>query len=105
MMVVKEEDVAAVGRAIYNEKIRHLVEPTKKGVTVYIDVNSGDFEISSADANALAALRARHPDARIWTEHIGYPERPPAGLAAYNLHPDDLAEIAEAIEREYPLYD
>ena len=104
-MTVNADNVAAAGRAIYNEKVRHLVEPTKKGVTVYIDVNSGDFEISGADANALAALRARQPDARIWTKLVGYPERPPAGLAAYNLHPDDLAEIAEAIEREYPPYD
>lgn len=98
----KSDKIAAAGRAIYNEKVRHLVESAKRGVTVYIDVNSGDFEISCDDANALATLRKRQPDARIWVKLVGYPERPPAGLAAYNLHPDDLAEIAETIERDYP---
>ena len=104
-MLAKSDEIAAAGRAIYNEKVRHLVEPTKKGVTVYIDVNSGDFEISDNDANALATLQKRHPDAQIWVKLVGYPERPPGGLAAYNIHPDDLAEIAEAIEREYPPHD
>ena len=104
-MQSKSTDVAAAGRAIYNEKIRHLVEPAKKPTMVLIDVNSGDYEISGDDATALATLKARHPDAQVWAQLVGYPEEPPSGLAPYSIDPDDLAELVEIIEREYPTND
>lgn len=101
-MAAKSAGIVAAGRAIYNEKIRHLVEPTKKPTMVLIDVNSGDYEISGEDATALATLKARHPDAVVWAELVGYPETPPSGLAPYSIDPDALAELVEIIEREYP---
>ena len=42
-------DVAATGRAIYNEKIRDTLGPEDKGKVVVIDVNSGDYEIADKD--------------------------------------------------------
>ena len=39
-MTVNTDAAAAVGRAIYNEKIRNLVEPTRKPTMVLIDVSS-----------------------------------------------------------------
>ena len=105
-MQAKSDEIATAGRAIYDEKVPHLVEPTKKGVTVYIDVNSGDYEISGDDVNALAMLRKRQPDARIWAELVGYPETPPIDLKRpRQVDPDDLAEFVDIIEREYPQYD
>ena len=102
-MQTKNVYIADAGRAIYNEKIRHLVEPVKNPTMVLIDVNSGDYEISGDDARALATLKARHPDAVVWAELVGYPETPPMDLRRPRyVHPDDLAELVEIIEREYP---
>ena len=72
-MAVRSEDVAAVGRSIYNEKIRHKVEPTEKGKLVVIDVNSGDYEIDVNEAEAWLRLTQRHPEAVAWVERVGYP--------------------------------
>ena len=73
-----QKEAAAAGRAIYNEKIRHKVEPTEKGKVVVIDVNSGDWEIDADDATALFRLLERRPDAFTWAERVGYP-------AVYNM--------------------
>ena len=72
-MAVQRDDVAAVGRAIYDEKIRHKVEPAEKGKVVVIDVNSSDYEIDVDDAVALFRLLERRPDAITWAERIGHP--------------------------------
>ena len=41
MPVVKEGSIGKVGRAIYNQEIRHKVESTEKGKVVVIDVTIG----------------------------------------------------------------
>lgn len=66
-------EFAAAGRAIYNRKIRPLVESdaTQKGRIVAIDVNSEDYEIADGVAPACVALTARLPDAKIWVERVG----------------------------------
>ncbi len=105
-MTVNTDDIAAVGRAIYNEKIRNLVEPARKPTMVLIDVNSGDYEISGDDATALATLKERHPDAVVWAELVGYPEAPPIDFKRPRyVDPETLAELVEIIKREYPQYD
>ena len=64
--------VAARGEAIYRKKIRPLVYPAMKGKIVAIDVESEDYEIDDDDAQAHLRLWARRPNARTWTERIGY---------------------------------
>ena len=63
------------GEAIYNEKIRHIVEadPTQKGRVVVIDIYSGEYEIADTDWEALHRLLDRCPDAYTWAERVGYP--------------------------------
>ncbi len=67
-------EFGAAGRAIYNRKIRPLVEPdeTQKGRIVAIDVKSGDYEIADGVAAACVALTERLPDAKIWVERVGF---------------------------------
>ena len=38
-----------------------------------IDIKSGDFEVGENDHEARQRLRERRPDARTWTEKVGYP--------------------------------
>lgn len=65
-------NIASRGRKIYQQHIRHLVEPQEKGRFVVIDVNSGDYEVGDRDADATARLVARHPNAVTWAEQVGY---------------------------------
>ncbi len=69
----KEEiDIAAIGRAMY-EEIRSELEETHKGKVVIIDVLSGDYEIGDNDLDATLRLFERRPNALTWGERIGYP--------------------------------
>ena len=73
-MVIKRNDidVAAVGRAMYDE-MREDMEANQWGRMVVIDVLSGDYEIADDDATALFRLIERRPDALTWGELVGYP--------------------------------
>ncbi len=68
-----EDEVQRRGRELYECSIRAQVETEANiGKIVSIDIETGDYEI---DADLLAAgdrLLARHPDAAIWGERIGY---------------------------------
>ena len=44
--MIASEDAAAIGRAIYNEKIRDTLGPEYLGKMVAIDIHSGDYEIA-----------------------------------------------------------
>jgi len=65
-------EIAERGRAIYETRIRQLVEREHVGKYLVIDVDSGDYEI---DANHLAASNraaARHPNAPLYAMRIGH---------------------------------
>ena len=66
-------DLASRGQAIYEERIRHLVDPQQKGKFVVIDVYSGDYEVHKRDADATRKLLERQPDAMTWAVRVGYP--------------------------------
>ena len=68
-------ETRAKGKAIYNEKIRHIVEadPSQKGRVVVIDIYTGEYEIADTDWEARRCLEKRCPDAFTWAERVGYP--------------------------------
>ena len=66
-------DLASRGQAIYEERIRPLVDPQQKGRFVVIDIHSGDYEIHERDADATRKLLNRRPDAMTWAVRVGYP--------------------------------
>ena len=72
------EEISARGKAIYQEKIRHLVIDTEKGRILVIDVESGDYETDEDAITACIRLRERRPDAVIYGMRVGY-------RVAYNL--------------------
>ena len=71
-MTVKKEDIATVGRSMY-QKIRAEMESNEWGRMVVIDVNSGDYEVADDDLTATMRLFERRPDALTWGELVGYP--------------------------------
>ncbi len=66
-------DLASRGQAIYEEQIRHLVDPQQNGKFVVIDVYSGDYEVHERDADASRKLLKRRPDDMTWAVRVGYP--------------------------------
>ena len=72
---MEQTEAIIKGQAIYNEKIRHIVEadPSQKGRVVVIDVHTGEYEIADTDDEAYRCLLKRCPDAYTWAERVGYP--------------------------------
>ena len=68
----KGEDIAAVGKAMY-EEIQGQFEETYKGKIVVIDVKSGDYEIGDNDLDTTLRMFERRPNALTWGERVGYP--------------------------------
>ena len=71
-MVVERKDIAAVGRAMY-EELRSEMESSHWGRMIVIDVNTGEYEVADDDLTATLKLRERIPGALTWGELVGYP--------------------------------
>ncbi len=67
-----KEEFARMGDAIYEGKVRPLVEEGNKGRIVAIDIESGDYKVASDTLSASQYLIDRNPDAQIWCVRIGY---------------------------------
>ena len=67
-----DEEWSLIGRDLYHNRIRKE-NALVKGQFVAIDIKSGDFEVGDNDHEAHIRLRERRPDARTWTEKVGYP--------------------------------
>ena len=67
-----KEEHAKLGTAIYEEKIRPLVEEGNHGKIVAIDVDTGAFEVADKTRAAAERLLGRCPDAQIWIVRIGH---------------------------------
>ncbi len=67
------EVVTARGEEIYQQQIRHKVEPQHKGKFLVLDIETGDYEIDAEDLEATMRLLAKHPKAITYGVRIGYP--------------------------------
>ena len=69
----KREEVSELGRAIYKEKIKHLVEPMENGKFIAIDIETGDYEIGERLLATSDRLHDRRPSAVCYIGRVGYP--------------------------------
>ena len=67
-------EVAARGEAIYREQIQSQLAPASvaKGNFVVIDIESGDYEVDTADAVATRRLLDRRPNAVTYGVRVGH---------------------------------
>ena len=72
------EEIGRKGEALYQEKIKPLVDPLHYGKFVVIDVESGDYEIGNRMIVASKKLRERRPEAITYGVRVGF-------LAAYRM--------------------
>lgn len=65
------EEFARRGDALYENKIRPLVEEGNQGKFVLIDIETGEYEVDEDELAASDRLRERIPDAQPWLVRIG----------------------------------
>lgn len=67
------DEISRIGRELYQRQIRSQVETEENiGKIVSIDIETGDYEVDDDLLKAAQRLQARHPDAALWGERIGY---------------------------------
>jgi hypothetical protein len=67
------DELAALGRDIFDRQVRPTLRPEDDGKLVAIDVDSGDYELDVDDHAAVMRLRSRRPAGDIWLMRAGFP--------------------------------
>ena len=67
-----KEEVARRGKEIYERAIKDKVLADHKGELLSIDVLSGDYAVNQNHLATVDELRARQPEAVIFTLRVGY---------------------------------
>jgi hypothetical protein len=65
-------EIGERGQAMYESRIRALVERDHFGKYLVIDVETGDYEIDADHLAASNRAAAKHPDAPLYAMRIGY---------------------------------
>lgn len=68
-----KEEIGLRGVAIYEAKLRSILEPQYRGKFIAIDVESEDYEVADEAREARVRLHDRRPEAQVLVERIGYP--------------------------------
>lgn len=66
------DEFARRGKALYESKIRRLVEAGNLGRMLAIDIESGDYAVADEGSDACTPLIEKNPDAQIWCLRIGH---------------------------------
>ncbi len=67
------DEIERLGTELYLRVIRDQVETEENiGRICAIDVETGDYQVADDVLTAAEPLHAKHPDAAIWGERIGY---------------------------------
>jgi len=67
-----KDEFARRGDAIYEEKLRPILEKGNHGKFVAIDIETGAYEVDEDELTASDRLLARVPNAQIWLRRIGF---------------------------------
>lgn len=82
-------DVTRRGRALYEAKLKAVLEPEYNNRFVAIHPDSGEYAVADSTGNAMRAIRKSRPQGRLYLTKIG-PE-PEYGLTARILMADMMA--------------
>ena len=66
------EDIARLGKEIYEQRIRPFVETENVGRVVAIDVCTGEYELGDSALDTTIRLRSRLLEAEIWLIRVGH---------------------------------
>jgi hypothetical protein len=77
------EQISEIGRKIYEERIRKLVEPDRIGHYVVIDIGTGDYEVDQDHLAAGLRLIDRRPNGARYGIKIGHRTAGRIGFAPF----------------------
>ena len=81
-------EVGEIGHDLYEREIRPKVETDANiGKIISIDIETGEYEIGDDLLVTANRLLAKHPDAAIWSERIGYNAVYAVGGSLYRTAP------------------
>lgn len=63
--------LSAESQAVYDQKLKSLLEPEHNGEVVAIHLDTEDYEVAPQSSRARSLLRSRHPEGMIVTMDIG----------------------------------
>ena len=69
----RPRDISVIGRTIYQEKILPTLSLSDKGKVIFIDVETGGYEIDADECAAMVRFMERFPNTVGWSERVGYP--------------------------------
>jgi hypothetical protein len=74
VLLWSHEQVALVAEDIYEKTIRSIVEtPENLGQFLTLEVETGNYCMSSTMVDSILPLKQQHPLGRLFTLKIGYP--------------------------------
>lgn len=74
-------EVARRGAAIYEEKLKAVLEPEQNGRAVAIHIDTGEYAVADNWALARKTMRERQPDGMVYSRTIGPPTSADHALA------------------------
>jgi len=70
---IDREELARRGQRYYEQFLRAELEPEHQGKYLFLDVETGDYELDEDQLAAMARARAKHPGAVFYILRVGYP--------------------------------
>ena len=64
-------DLLERGRAIYEDRLKSLLEPEHKGEMLVVEVESGDYFLARTATEAYKKAKAKHPGAEFAFLRVG----------------------------------
>ena len=74
LVIPSEEEttrLCEIGRAIYDDTLKAILEPEYNGKVVAIRLDAGDYEVAGSSPTASRAIRARHPSGLLMVTDVG----------------------------------
>ncbi|WP_394796333.1 hypothetical protein [Armatimonas sp.] len=67
------ETIAQRGRAVYEQKLRALLEPAEIGRYLVLNIDTGEYELGNDALTPSEAMRQRFPGTLFYAMRVGYP--------------------------------
>lgn len=67
------EELARKGQQYYDQHLRDKLEPDHTGEYLFLDVETGDYEMDHDELAAMERARAKHPASVFYILRVGYP--------------------------------
>ena len=71
-LTADREELARRGQEYYDRVLRSKLEPEHHGKFLYLDVETGDYELDADEVAAMERAAARHPNSVFYILRVGY---------------------------------